>query len=63
MVYYRTYIAYSRPSHPTKSDNLSEGHGKCDALRSYTRRWKNITRVGADTISARKPHHATTRYD
>jgi hypothetical protein len=45
-----------------KGDDPGGGHGDYDVPKSYTKRSQDIGKANVGTISARKSHHAITRY-
>jgi hypothetical protein len=62
VVHCRTTSPYLSSTYPTKGDYSGRGGGDCDAPRSYTRRWRDISRIGASAIPSCKYDNAVARY-
>jgi hypothetical protein len=61
MVHCRTTPSYPSSTHPVEGDHLGIGGGYCDAYGSHTKRWKDISRIGAGAILTCKYENAVAR--
>jgi hypothetical protein len=62
MVHRGVVSTYPSLAYPTKGDDSGKSGGDCDAPRGYTRRRRNINKVGTQTISASQHDDAVAGY-
>jgi hypothetical protein len=62
MVHCRVTSPYLSPTHPTEGDYSGRSGGNCNVLGGYTRRRRDIDRIGIGTVSVGQPDDAITRY-
>jgi hypothetical protein len=62
VVYCGVTSPYPSPTHPTEGDDSSGGGRNCNAPRSYTRRGRDIDRIGIGAVTTGQPDDAIARY-
>jgi hypothetical protein len=53
---------YPSPTHLAEGDDSSKGHGDCNALGGYTRRGRDIDRIGTGAVAIGQSDDAVARY-
>lgn len=53
---------YPSPAHLAEGDDSSKGRGDCNALGGYTRRGRDINRIGAGAVAIDQSDDAVARY-
>jgi hypothetical protein len=56
------YSPISESTHPTEGDDSRRGSGNCNVLGGYTRRGRDIDRIGAGAVTTGQSDDAITRY-
>jgi hypothetical protein len=62
MVYHDFTPPYSSLTHPIEGDESRKVHGECNSLGSYTRRGRDINRIGVGEVEIVQYENAVTRY-